>query len=84
MNLGISGKIALVTASSTGMGRNIAHALAAEGVKVVLFARSAEKLQGVAREIERKHGVRALAVPGDMLVQADVERLASTLAGMSL
>jgi 3-oxoacyl-[acyl-carrier protein] reductase len=79
MNLGISGKTALVTASSTGMGRNIAHALAAESVNVVLFARSAAKLQGVAHEIEQKHGVRAVAVPGSMLVQEDVERLASTL-----
>jgi 3-oxoacyl-[acyl-carrier protein] reductase len=79
MNLGISGKTALVTASSAGMGRNIAHALAGEGANVVLFARSAEKLQAVAREIEQKHGVRSIAVPGDMLVAADVERLASTL-----
>lgn len=79
MNLGINGRTALVTASSAGMGRNIAHALAAEGVNVVLFARSAEKLQAVAREMEEKHGVKALAVPGDMLVAADVERLASTL-----
>jgi 3-oxoacyl-[acyl-carrier protein] reductase len=79
MNLEIGGKTALVTASSAGMGRNIAHTLAAEGVNVVLFARSAEKLQAVAQEIEQKHGVKALAVPGDMLAQRDVERLASTL-----
>ena len=79
MDLGISGKTALVTACSTGMGRNVAHTLAAEGVNVVLFARSAEKLRSVAHEIEQKHGVTAIAVPGDMLVQADVQRLASTL-----
>ena len=79
MNLGISGKLALVTASSTGMGRNIALALAAEGVNVALFARSAAKLQGVAKEIEQEHGVRALAIPGDMLVRADVDRLAAVL-----
>ena len=79
MNLGISGKTALVTASSAGMGRNIAHSLAAEGVGVVLFARTAEKLEAVAREIEQKHGVRTLAVAGDMLVEADVERLADTI-----
>ena len=79
MNLGIAGKVAVVTASSAGMGRNIALALAAEGVNVALFARSADKLQAVASEIEQKHGVRALAVPGDMLVGADVERLAMML-----
>lgn len=79
MNLGIAGKLALVTASSTGMGRNIALALAAEGVNVALFARSAGKLRDVANEIEQRHGVKALAIPGDMLVHADVERLAGTL-----
>lgn len=75
MDLGIKGKTALVTASSGGMGRNIAHALAAEGVNVILFARTAEKLAAVADEIARQHGVRTLAVAGDMTVGADVERL---------
>ena len=79
MDLGISGKVALVTASSAGMGRNIARALAAEGANVVLFARSGEKLQTVAKAIEDDFGVEAIAVPGDMLVTPDVERLASTL-----
>jgi 3-oxoacyl-[acyl-carrier protein] reductase len=79
MDLGISGKTALVTASSAGMGKNIADALAAEGVNVVLFARSVAKLQDAANEIREQHGVKALAVPGDMLVKSDVERLASTL-----
>lgn len=79
MNLGISGKTALVTASSAGMGKNIAHALAAEGANVVLFARTADKLRAVVEEIEKQHGVRAGAVAGDMRARADVERLAATL-----
>jgi len=79
MNLGIAGKNALVTASSQGMGKNIAHALAAEGVNVTLFARSADKLDMVAREIEQQHGTRAIAVPGDLRIAGDVERLAKTL-----
>ena len=61
------------------MGRNIAHALAAEGAHVVLFARSADKLQAVAAEIEQAHGVRVLPVVGDMLAAADVQRLAAAL-----
>ena len=64
MDLGIWGKSALVTASSAGMGKNIAHALAAEGVNVVLFARSSDKLREAADEIEQKYAVRAVAVPG--------------------
>lgn len=79
MNLGIAGKTALVTASSAGMGRNIAHALAAEGVNLVLFARTADKLATVAREIEQQHKVRALAVPGDMRATDDVDKLVQAL-----
>jgi len=79
MDLGIRGKVALVTASSGGLGRNIAHALAAEGVQIVLFARSADKLQAAAAEIEQIYGVRALAVAGDMLVAADVARLVASI-----
>lgn len=82
MDLGIRGKLALVTASSGGMGRNIAHALAAEGANIVLFARSADKLQAVAKEIETQHGVQATAVAGSMLETADVQRLASTMTAL--
>ncbi|WP_128002657.1 SDR family oxidoreductase [Piscinibacter defluvii] len=83
MDLGIKGKVALVTASSSGMGRNIALALAAEGAHVVLFARSADKLQAVCREIEERHGVPATAVAGSLTEAADITRLASVLAGLS-
>ena len=77
MDLGIKGKIALVTASSGGMGRNIAHALAAEGANILLFARSSEKLSAVAIEIEEQHGVKVVAVVGSMLVAGDVQRSGS-------
>jgi 3-oxoacyl-[acyl-carrier protein] reductase len=79
MDLGIKGKLALVTAASGWLGGNIAHSLAAEGVNVVLFARTAEKLQALAHDVERQHGVKAIAVAGSMLVSADVQRLAATL-----
>lgn len=80
MDLGIKGKVALVTASSGGMGRNIAHALAAEGADVVLFARTASALREACAEIEARHGVRAVAVVGSLLDPADIERLAGVLA----
>lgn len=79
MDFGIRGKTAVVTASSGGMGRNIALALAAEGAHIVLFARSADKLRSVADEIESQHGVQALPVAGSLLLREDVERLADTL-----
>lgn len=83
MDLGIKGKVALVTASSGGMGRNIAHALAAEGADVVLFARTEDKLRQVCAEIEARHGVRATAVAGSMTEAADIARLAAVLATLS-
>ncbi|MBH9664525.1 SDR family oxidoreductase [Burkholderia multivorans] len=75
MDLGIKGKTALVTASSGGMGRNISHALAAEGANVVLFARSEDKLKAVADEIAQQHGVRAVVKAGDMRTANDVTAL---------
>lgn len=82
MDLGLRGKIALVTASSGGMGKNIANSLAEEGAEVVLFARSADRLRAIARELEAKHGGKAHAVAGSMLELADVQRLVSVLKGL--
>jgi 3-oxoacyl-[acyl-carrier protein] reductase len=79
MDLGIAGRTALVTASSQGMGRNIAFALAAEGVDVALFARTGPKLAATAAEIAGAHGVRTLPVAGDMRDGADVTRLAASI-----
>jgi 3-oxoacyl-[acyl-carrier protein] reductase len=79
MNLGIAGKVAVVTACSSGLGKAVACALAAEGVKLVLFARSAATLHTIAANIENKHGVPVLAVAGDMRSPADVERLVTEL-----
>jgi 3-oxoacyl-[acyl-carrier protein] reductase len=79
MNLGIAGKAALVTASSSGLGSAIAHALAAEGVRLVLFARRAQVLETLAAEIREKHGVAVIPVAGDMRSAADVGRAAETL-----
>src|SRR5688572_1635599 len=73
MDLGIAGKVAVVTASSAGLGAAVARALAAEGVKLVLFARSAEKLQALADEIEHAHNIPVLAVAGDLRLKEDVE-----------
>lgn len=79
MDLGIAGKVAVVTACSSGLGEAVARGLAAEGVKLALFARSAEKLRTLAGEIEQKHEVPVLAVAGDMRSRADVERFAAAL-----
>ena len=54
MDLGISGKTALVTGASAGIGRGIARALAAEGVKLAVTARRRDKLEDLARETGAK------------------------------
>ncbi|PRY25250.1 3-oxoacyl-[acyl-carrier protein] reductase [Aliiruegeria haliotis] len=66
MDLGISGKRALVTASSKGLGRGCAEALAAAGVDLVLNARGAEALEATAEAIRAEHGVEVTSVAADI------------------
>ena len=62
MELGLSGKVALVTGSSRGIGRGIALALAHEGCHVVLTGRDAGALEEVAAAARRTGGTAAVAV----------------------
>ncbi len=70
MDLGISGKRALVCASSKGLGRGCAEALAEAGVNLVLNARGAEALEATAAEIRAAHGVEVIAVAADITTEA--------------
>ena len=69
MDLGLSGRTAIVCGASSGMGLAIARALAAEGANVAMFARRRDVLE---RETEQ---VGALAVRGDVTTPTDLERL---------
>ena len=66
MDLGIGGKRALVCASSKGLGRGCAEALAAEGVALVLNARGAPALEATAAELRARHGVPVETVAADI------------------
>ena len=66
MNFGIAGRWALVCASSKGLGRGCARALAKEGVHLVLNARGAEALDATAKGIRDEFGVEVATVAGDI------------------
>lgn len=65
MDLGLGGRVALVTGASQGIGREIALALAAEGADVAICARRADRLERTADEL-RSLGVRVVAVAADV------------------
>lgn len=70
MDLGIRGKVALVTGASTGLGAGIALALAAEGATLALGARRREKLEEIAARAKAAGASEARAFPYD---QTDIE-----------
>lgn len=74
MELGLTGKRALVTGASRGIGYAIAAALAAEGVRVALAARTAADVEAATKRL-RDGGAQATALTGDLTVAADVERV---------
>ncbi|HEV8563733.1 MAG TPA: SDR family oxidoreductase [Actinomycetota bacterium] len=73
MDLGIEGKVALVTAASKGLGRGAALALSQEGVRVVICARDPERLAATAAEL----GGETLAIPADVTEAEAPDRLVS-------
>jgi 3-oxoacyl-[acyl-carrier protein] reductase len=66
MDLGITGRKAIVCASSQGLGKGCALALAREGVEVVVNGRAKDVLEATAEEIRRETGVRVTAVACDV------------------
>jgi 3-oxoacyl-[acyl-carrier protein] reductase len=66
MDLGLSGKWAIVCASSKGLGRGCAEALAEEGVHLVITARTENVLNETADHIRNKWGVTVKAIAGDI------------------
>jgi NADP-dependent 3-hydroxy acid dehydrogenase YdfG len=70
----LSGRVVAITGASAGIGRATAERCAAEGAAVVLSARRADRLDGIATTIAGRGG-RALAVPGDVTSPADMTAL---------
>jgi 3-oxoacyl-[acyl-carrier protein] reductase len=75
MDLRLSGKRALITGSSIGIGEAIAHALAAEGAAVAVHGRHRERADLVAKQILAAGG-KAVVVLGDLTNDEDAGRMA--------
>ena len=83
MDLQLTGRTALVTGASVGIGRGIAKALAAEGVRVAISARRIEKLREVAAEIVAAGGAEPVLIEQDMYADDAARRLAdAAVAGL--
>ena len=88
MDLQLTGKWAIITGGSKGIGLAVAHALAAEGVDVVLAARNQETLEKAAAEVAERSGRRAIPVVADTgdddSVKALVARAVEELGGVDI
>ncbi|MEP6790825.1 MAG: SDR family oxidoreductase [Ramlibacter sp.] len=83
MDLQISDKTALVTGASVGIGRGIALALAAEGVKLAVSARRVALLEELANEIVASGGHRPVVIESDLYAQDAAAKLAAAaMAGL--
>ena len=83
MDLQLKDKTALVTGASTGIGRSIALALAAEGVHVAISARRVNLLAEVAEQIVAAGGQRPVIIESDLYAEDAAQRLTSAaMAGL--
>jgi 3-oxoacyl-[acyl-carrier protein] reductase len=80
MDLGLKNRVALVAASSQGIGRATAEAFAAEGCRVAMCARNPQTLQAAADKVRKEHGVEVLAEAFDVTDAAAVSRFVAAVA----
>jgi 3-oxoacyl-[acyl-carrier protein] reductase len=80
MDLGLKNRVALVAASSQGIGLATAEAFAAEGCRVAMCARNAQTLQTAAERIRQEHGSEVLADAFDVTDSSAVNRFVAAVA----
>lgn len=79
MDLGLKDKVALVCASSKGLGRAVAEELAAEGARVCMCARTEKTLEAAAAEIRAKTRSTIVPLVADVTQEADITRMVETV-----
>lgn len=88
MDLGLDGKVALITGGSIGIGLAIGHGLAAEGAHVVVVARNGARAEEAAAAIAERHGVKTLAITADVAraedCQAVVAKVEQAFGGVDI
>lgn len=77
MELGLKGKVALVTAASKGLGKAVAMEYAREGADLAIFSRDQAAIEAAAEEIRRATGARVIAIAGDVSRAEDIDRFLS-------
>jgi len=75
MDLGLTGKVAIVTGGSDGIGKAAAHRMAAEGANAVIVARRPEVLEAAAQDIRTATGGTVLPIQGDVMEADTVNRI---------
>lgn len=75
----LTGKIALITGATSGIGRSCAYTFASEGANLILAARRKELLEIIKSDIETKFGVKVLSIPCDVRKREEVELSFETL-----
>lgn len=68
-----AGKVVLSNGKSGSIGYGIAHAYGKEGANLVITGRNINKLQAAKEELEESYGIKVLAIPADIRVEADNE-----------
>ncbi|HWF00430.1 MAG TPA: SDR family oxidoreductase [Caulobacteraceae bacterium] len=71
----LTGKVAVITGSSRGIGKAIAERMAEHGAKVVISSRKAGPCEDVARQINEQHPGAAIAIPANISSKEDLQRL---------
>src|SRR3954464_14009531 len=75
MDLGLKGKVALVAASSQGLGYAVAKELAAEGASLIICSRNQQSIDRAAASIRSETNADVLAIAADVSIRTDMERL---------